>query len=279
MKNLPTISICTIVKDEEKQIKSFILSLIDFADEIVFVDTGSSDGTSAITKEYSVKFPEKIKMFSNLLVGFHHGKAKNYAIQKAAKDYVIILDADERLSGDFKKNIRQFLIEKKPEVASVCRVDELLPHFIDEKPERIIKNGLGILYSEGPEYVVHCQLSHLKRDFQPVEFKPPVWHCQRERHLLQSPQRRLIHVELEADKLPQTTFIRHFLRGIRGFILKFRKSYFQQKAYKDGLRGLKYSFIKAFYILLRHFCAGLKPADGYKYWEDPDVKLPSRGDY
>ncbi len=279
MNRLSTISICTIVKDEEKQIRSFILSLVDFVDEIVFVDTGSSDSTPAIIKEYFAKFPEKIKMFSNLLVGFHHGKAKNYAIQKATKDYIVILDADERLSGDFKKNIRQFLGEKKPEVASVCRIDELLPHFIDEKPERIIKNGLGIFYGEGPKDVLHCQLTHSKHDFRSIEFKPPIWHCQRERHLLQSPQRRLIHVELEADKLPQTTFIRHAFRGIKGFILKFKKAYFHQRAYKEGLRGFKYAFIKGFYILLRHICAGLKPANGYKYWEDPNIKLPSREDY
>jgi glycosyltransferase involved in cell wall biosynthesis len=276
MKNHPTISVCTIVKNEEKQIKSFILSLVDFADEIILVDTGSSDGTPAIVKELSAKFSEKIRTSSYLMSGFHYGAAKNYAIQKATEEYIVILDVDERLSGDFKKRIRGFLEEKKPKIVSVPRIDELVPHFIDMGQERVIKNGLDILYGEGDKDVVH---HHFSCAYEVIKFESPIWHCQRERHLLQSPHKRLFQVELEADRLPQTSFIRHLFRGTKGFVFKFKKAYFSQRAYKDGLRGLKYSFIKAFIIWLRHFCAGLKPASGYEYWKDPDIKLPSRDDY
>ena len=50
-----TISLCMIVKDEEKVLKRCLDSAVSFADEIIIVDTGSSDSTKKIAETYTKK--------------------------------------------------------------------------------------------------------------------------------------------------------------------------------------------------------------------------------
>lgn len=279
MNKLPTISICTILKNEKEQMPDFLLALVDFAEEIIIVDTGSTDGTREIVKEFQMHGVGggKIKLYDYVSTGiFHYGMAKSHSIQKASCDYFIILDADERLSSDFKIKIRKFLQENKPEVVSNRRVDELLPHFIDERQERVIKNGLSIFYGDNEKERVHAYLKH---NFKSVDFEPPIWHCQREKHLLHAPHRLLLWVKWEVDRIPKTTFLRLLYRAVRGFCFKFKKVYVTQEAYKDGMLGFRYAFIKGWYILITNIMVGLKSKDGYKYWEDKKLKLLSRDDF
>jgi len=270
---LPTISITTIIKNEEKQIKSFLSHLVDFADEIVIVDTGSSDNGPSIVKKFINQGHRNIRFYEHELPGeFHYGKAKNFSIGKATKDFIIVLDADERLSNDFKKKVRQFLREENPNVATIIRIDEALPHFIDALQVRIIKNGLDVLYGLDEKNRLHEQLVH---NFEIKQFNPPIWHCQRENHWLHQPHRKLVSiVRVDAERVLKTkSFFGHFLRGIWLFQFKFRKIYFKQKVYKDGILGFKYAFVKAFSDFLVQVFVGLKPKKGYKYWEDPKRKL------
>lgn len=85
-----TISLCMIVKDEEKCIRRCLNSVKDKVDEIIIVDTGSSDETVSIAKEYgaNIFFFEWEDDFA---------AARNFSISKAQSDYILILDADEFL--------------------------------------------------------------------------------------------------------------------------------------------------------------------------------------
>lgn len=76
------------------------LKSIAFADEIIVVDMNSSDRTVEIAK----KFTDKIYTFRD--VGFVE-PARNFAIRKASKDWVLIIDADEILPGTLKDRILQ----------------------------------------------------------------------------------------------------------------------------------------------------------------------------
>lgn len=83
-----TISLCMIVKNEEKVLKRCLDSAKDIADEIIIVDTGSTDKTKDIA--YS---------FTNTVYDFKwvddFSKARNYSFSKATKDYILWLDADD----------------------------------------------------------------------------------------------------------------------------------------------------------------------------------------
>lgn len=86
------ISGCLIVKNEENNIRNCINSCKKIVDEIILVDTGSSDNTVKIARKLGAKifYYKWDNNFSN---------ARNYAISKAKGDWILFLDADEHFSN------------------------------------------------------------------------------------------------------------------------------------------------------------------------------------
>lgn len=268
MAKSPTISVCASVNTEEKRIGEYIISLSDFADEIIISDTGSLDRTIPIVKKLIQKGYNKVFLYNYESPGtFHIGKAKNYAMSKATKDYILVLDADERLSTEFKDNIRQFLSENKPEVVKIMRQDDLLTSF-KEYIERITKNGNGVFHGTDRDSLVH---EHFMHKFPVATFSLPIWHCQREKHWLLKPHSRFNYLEIEVDRTPRTkSLFGHILRGIWKFQYKFRKIYFSKMMRKEK-EGLRYSLLKATYDFLIEFFIGLKRVD-YRYWDNDQYR-------
>ena len=92
-----TISLCMIVKNEEDVLGRCLECVQGIVDEIIIVDTGSTDTTKAIAQKYTDKVFdfEWINDFS---------AARNNAFSKATKDYILWLDADDIiLEADIKK--------------------------------------------------------------------------------------------------------------------------------------------------------------------------------
>ena len=85
------ISLCMIVRNEENTIARCLDSVKGVPDEIVIVDTGSSDRTKEIVKEYT----DKILDFTWIE---DFAAARNFAFSKATKDYILWLDADDVLA-------------------------------------------------------------------------------------------------------------------------------------------------------------------------------------
>ena len=85
-----TISLCLIVKNEESVLEKCLDSVKDIVDEIIIVDTGSTDNTKVISEKYYAKIYdfEWCNDFS---------KARNYSFSFATKDYILWLDADDFL--------------------------------------------------------------------------------------------------------------------------------------------------------------------------------------
>lgn len=84
------ISLCMIVKNEEKVLARCLDSIVDLMDEIVIVDTGSTDAT----KEIAARYTDKIYDFAWIQ---DFSAARNFAFSKATKDYIYTADADEVL--------------------------------------------------------------------------------------------------------------------------------------------------------------------------------------
>ncbi|MDU5111727.1 MAG: glycosyltransferase, partial [Clostridium sp.] len=101
-----TLSLCMIVKNEEKYIDKSINSVKDIVDEIIIVDTGSTDSTLDILKNYNVKL-------YNYKWENDFASARNYAINKAKSNWIIFLDADEILDQSSKNTLIKY-IESTP---------------------------------------------------------------------------------------------------------------------------------------------------------------------
>ncbi len=96
-----TISVCMIVKDEEKVLARCLDTLRDLVDEIIIVDTGSTDSTKSIAARYT----DKIYDFTWI---YDFAAARNFAFSKATMEYIYSADADEVLDEENRLHF-QFL--------------------------------------------------------------------------------------------------------------------------------------------------------------------------
>lgn len=93
------ISATIITLNEEHNIADCLASL-DFADEIIVLDSGSSDKTEEICRNHP-----KVRFFSQEWQGY--GRQKNRAAELASNDWILNLDADERVSEQLRRSIKQ----------------------------------------------------------------------------------------------------------------------------------------------------------------------------
>ncbi|WP_037354238.1 glycosyltransferase family 2 protein [Selenomonas sp. FC4001] len=96
------ISVCYITKNEEKNLPSSLEGIKAIADEIIIVDTGSTDKTLAIARAYGAK------AYSYAWQDDFSGP-RNYAIEQAAGDWIIFLDADEILKHSNRQRLMDWL--------------------------------------------------------------------------------------------------------------------------------------------------------------------------
>ena len=104
-----TFSVCMIVKNEERMLKRCLDSIADLMDEIIIVDTGSSDRTKQIAEKYT----DRIYDF-NWVGDF--SKARNFAFEKATCDYIYSADADEFLDEENREKLKQLKETILPEI-------------------------------------------------------------------------------------------------------------------------------------------------------------------
>lgn len=103
--NAEKLSVLIITLNEEKHLKT-LLSDLDFADEIVIIDSFSNDRTEIIAKSFS-----KVKFIQNKFENF--SVQRNFAISQAKNDWILFLDADEVLTPELKQEIIETLQNNK----------------------------------------------------------------------------------------------------------------------------------------------------------------------
>ena len=145
------ITACYIVKNEAENLAKSIKSLKTQVNEIVVVDTGSTDNTMAIARKLGAKvysFPWQDDF----------SKARNFALSKAKGDWLVLLDADEYFTAKTAGNIRQVIHRAK-------QVDGLLVQLVNfdvDKAKvqnyfnalRIVRKQAGLHY----EGMIHEEL-------------------------------------------------------------------------------------------------------------------------
>lgn len=137
-----SISLCMIVRDEEEVLDRCLSSVADLVDEIIIVDTGSTDHTKEIASSYTSRIYdfEWIDDFA---------KARNYAFSKAVCDYCMWMDADDVMEPEDRTLFKQL----KKSISHTTSVVMMPYHAgFDEQGnvtfsyyrERIIKNHTGM---------------------------------------------------------------------------------------------------------------------------------------
>ena len=104
-----TISLCMIVKNEERILARCLDSIEDLMDEIVIVDTGSTDRTKAIASRYTDK------IYDYEWTG-DFAEARNFAFSKAGMEYIYSADADEVMDERNREAFRRLKTTLLPEI-------------------------------------------------------------------------------------------------------------------------------------------------------------------
>lgn len=231
----PTISALIIAKNEESMIANCIRSL-KWCDEIVMIDNGSTDETREIAESYGVKVVSiKHNSFSHL---------RKEALKRASSDWVIYVDADERVTPTLAKEI---MVNMETSHAQVFRLTRENIYFgkkfkwggwQDDLLERVFEKGSLLGWTgdvhESPNY---------KGDL--IDLKSKLLHFTH-RDLISGLYKTASWTPIEAKELfkakvaPVT-----FLTLIRKGFMEFFRRAVLKKGYKDGMEGLVEAIIQA----------------------------------
>ncbi len=133
-----TVSLCMIVKNEEKYLDRCLKSVQGKVDEIIIVDTGSKDRTVEIAEKYGsiIRHFEWINDFA---------AARNYSIEGVNSEYILMLDADEYLddSADLQKDLEK----EKDFYRLTIKNYQKEGHIVYHQNVRLFKAGVGFKYS------------------------------------------------------------------------------------------------------------------------------------
>lgn len=236
------LSVVISAYNEEVKIEDCLRS-VQFADEIIFVDNESTDDTIEIAKKYTNKIYTRP---NNPMLNVN----KNYGFTKAAGDWILSLDADERVTPELAKEISH-LIEVNG------RGDKLNGYFLPRKniifgkwikhtgwyPDhqlRLFRHGFG----KFPEKHVH---EMIQADGLTEYLKEHIVHYNYDSVLQFLQKLGAIYAPNEADQLIESGYSFDWKDTIRLPAKEFISRYFAREGYKDGLHGLILSLLMAFY--------------------------------
>lgn len=107
MKLKPTLSAAVITYNEEEKIQDCLDSVAGFVDEIIVLDSFSTDATEAICRRNP-----KVKFSQHPFDG--HIEQKNRALALCQSDWILSIDADERVTPELRQSIEAFLCQNSP---------------------------------------------------------------------------------------------------------------------------------------------------------------------
>ncbi len=135
-----TISLCMIVKNEEKYLERCLKSVEGVVDEIIIVDTGSTDQTTKISEKFGAKILE-------YQWNDDFSSARNYSLKNAKCDWILVLDADEELDSQSKDKLREAINYDTGIVNFLYIIEELNALKLQYPQARLFRNHAGIEYN------------------------------------------------------------------------------------------------------------------------------------
>ncbi|MCF7740821.1 MAG: glycosyltransferase [Candidatus Marinimicrobia bacterium] len=132
-----------IVKNEAESLADCLHSVKDIADQMVIVDTGSSDQTLSIANKFGAEV-------YNFKWQNHFAKARNHSLQYANGDWILWMDADERLMPESQENLKKLLQNENKPVAYKVQIQNLQKDqktVIISDAHRLFTNHQGVHFS------------------------------------------------------------------------------------------------------------------------------------
>ncbi len=231
------VSVVIIARNEEAKLPRLLKS-IDFTDDIVVVDSDSTDATVDIARRHGCR------CFNREFDGF--GPQKRYAVAQASHDWVLVLDADEEVSPPLAAQLQRIDLSQLERVYRIQRRSFYLGRWIKhtdwskDRPLRLFHRATGCVTEDN----VHETVSHTGKE---VILKGPLLHY---------PFRDLAHHLAKIDLYTGLSaaagnhhyhswdlFTRPFWKVFRNLVLR--------SAWLDGWQGLTITGMSALYAFLK----------------------------
>lgn len=254
------ISVVISAFNEEEKIEDCLKSVKDIAAEIIFLNNSSNDKTSAIAKKYTDK------IFTQINDPLKIDLQKNYGFEKASCDWILSLDADERVTELLSKEIQQLSENKEINGYYIPRKNIIFGKWIEHTgwypdPQlRLFRKGKGKFTEEQVHKVltVEGRIETLTNDLLHLNYD----------NVDQFLSRMIrIYTKSEAINLAKNGYKYNAIGIVRMPLSEFLKRYFAEKGYKDGMHGLVLSVLMSFY----HFVVFLRLWEMNKYPDEKDI--------
>lgn len=224
------LSLCIIAKDEETNIAKCLDSIVEYVDEIIVVDTGSKDKTKAIALKYTDKVFDYV--WKN-----DFSAARNYAINKASNEYILVVDCDEVIEKIDLDELN-ILIDRKPKlVGRVLIINEYSRKGVTYR----YKERLSRLFAKSYyNYVgtIHEQITPIDDiEIQAINIPITIKHIGYDGDLEVRKKKTMRNIELLLDELMLTPNDPYIL-------YQLGKSYYMEE---DYINSCKY-FSEALYV-------------------------------
>ena len=184
------ISACVITKNEEKNLPHWLACMKNVADEIVVVDTGSTDNTVALAKEAGAKL-YNFKWINDFAA------AKNYAIEQVTGDWILFMDADETFTEAAQGVLRQEVERFNRDATVACLLCRMLDIDVDNDNRVFNTSLLPRVFRRSPyiryKGAIHEQLENSqgnkkmvfaeKLEFQHTGYSSSIFRSKAERNL------------------------------------------------------------------------------------------------
>ncbi len=236
------LSIAIIAKNEADRIGRLIKSS-EFADEVLVVDSGSTDGTQELCKKLGAK------------VIFHewagYAAQKQFAMDYTTSEWVLNLDADEEISDSLAEEIQHAIKNAGPDVSafSMPRLSRYLNRWIKhggwypDRKVRLVRMGRGVWKGGGlhEQLVVNGKIGMLSG---------PILH-----HVYRNISDQVTTINrfsdiYAAERSPKCGWF--VLAGTVHALGKFVECYLWKLGFLDGIPGLVIAMNSAWYVFLKH---------------------------
>jgi len=236
--NKATIGVLMIVKNESKHLAACLETVQGWVDEIVILDSGSDDETESIARQFTDKF------YTNTdWQGF--GKQRQFAQSYMTTDWVLPLDADERVTDELKNNIIEVLRKNPTQtVYSLNRLSYALGKFIRHSgwyPDTIVRlyrreevQYNSALVHENVDVPEGFQRKHLSGDLLHYTFDS----------LSQYTNKTALYMKSWADQREGKKQAGLTSAIFHGFF-RFFKMYILKRGFLDGRHGLLLAILSA----------------------------------
>ncbi len=235
------LSVVLITKNEEANIERCLKS-VRWADEMIVVDSESTDSTREIASRYTSRI--LIHPFVNF------SSQKNFALSQALGDWIFLIDADEAVTPELASEIREIASSSTPpKIYAVRRTTYFFGKRLrfsgtqNDKPIRLFPRGKASYIQPVHEEIV----SDLPLDF----LKSPLLHYTT-RHWAHYQKKLNDYIPFEMEIMKQQKRNCSLLDLLGRPVARFLHHYFFQLGILDGWTGFVYASLSAYYTWLKY---------------------------